>query len=213
MILRNVPAVPGETVIREYRFMMMDYRPKASVLRKRDLGEYDKIKRTAKARATLTVTNKRLMYNSENVHNSKKNSQFFQMGIGDVGDIRIMDAKWKAILAPLVIMILCLIFGFAFALLWIIAVIALIMVIIRVIRPKNVIYVSIGSKSAGDGFMVGSVSRSDINSIYFACKPGPDFNQMSAELGSLILDLQLNGDECLDRWVVDEPVPAVEEEN
>lgn len=48
--------------------------------------------------------------------------------------------------------------------------------------------------------MVGNVSRNTLGEIYFATRPGRDFEIMVSELGTLILDLQLNGDECLDRW-------------
>lgn len=202
MIQRDIPIIPGETVIREYRFMTLDFRPKLSAMRGGSLGDHEKIKRAHRSTTTLTVTNKRLVFKSEKPRRGGgRDSQVYQMDVRDAGDVTIVNARWRRVLWPIVLMLLGVVLFFITIVLGILAVIGLALLIYNLAYPKNVAYVAIGNRSTHDGFFLGNVSRNDAENIYFSMKPTPEFHAMASELGTLILDLQTNGDECLPRWM------------
>ena len=164
----------------------------------KEFGTHEKIKRRYKSDATLHVTNMRLIYTSkkQNVSDERGNSSIYQLNVRDVGDISIVDAKWRALLVPIlsILLGLCL-------LVFIIGIIFIVWGILKLIRGNSIVYLAISGKDCSGGLLVGKASKLTLNEIYFAVKPGPDFDKMASELGTLILDLQVHGDECFERWM------------
>ena len=110
------------------------------------------------------------------------------------------DSRWKSYK----MLILCFILGLL--LMFITPVMFLIMLAIGVlwviIRRRSLVYIQIGSKGSEGGIFAGNIGSSQKGMISFSVKPGRDFDLMSRELGTLILDLQQNGDSCLYKWIV-----------
>ena len=195
-MIDNIPVLDGEIVVRDYQCITMDYRPRTSKI---GIGEREKLSKSKVVNATLTVTNKRVIYRSQrNVAMSRGTSYYHQVNITDVGDISIVDSKWRtytilllsiigAILtvSTVVLPILFLVFGIAYTFLF----------------AKTLIFISIGSKNSSSGIFIGNVGCDNSRNIKFLVKPGKDFDTLSRELGTLVLDLQQNGDKCLYRWL------------
>ena len=204
MKVDKIDLIPGETMIRTYEFMDMDYRPKIEMWTKKQFGKSTRIPFKRKSNAHLIVTNKRLFCITRRA-NGNNDSQFYQLNIKDVGDINILHAKWNSLLIPLCFIVLGLLL-----LTSIVGIIPLIIGIWMFMKGKTITQVSIFSKSAMGGMCLGKVSKEAMNEISFTCKPGRDFDKMLGELGTLILDLQTYGDDCIDRWLLGRDSPDTE---
>lgn len=213
MILDNIPTIPGEVKIRDYTFLEMDYRPKHRLSHinllqflfgeRNSFGSYEKIKKKYKTTGRLLVTNRRIIYNTSKMRrNGKYDSLIYQMSVKDVGDVSQTDATWKCLTGPIVFLVVSLILTLisSFALFFL-PIIALVWLIFKYIHPKSATYLRISSKSGANGLLAGKTSESDLKEIYFSAIPGKDFDKVAIELGSLILDLQTNGDDCIGRWI------------
>lgn len=206
----GISTVPDEVLIREYEFFTLDHRPKLDKNRKKKFASYERIKQKYKSTAVLHVTNKRLIYTAiKRKSGERGNTSIHQTNIKDVGDITIVDSKWNSLFVPLILMIIGFIVvinsfsdpdysSIAISILIGIGIFAL--GILKYMRGKSVSYLAIGSKESSVGLMVGNVSKKFSGDMYFIVRPGKDFETMASELGTLVLDLQSNGDECLERW-------------
>ncbi|WP_400256005.1 hypothetical protein [Methanomethylophilus alvi] len=209
MIYGSAIKLPGEEILREYEFLSMDFRPK---IKSAFFNTNSRmiINKHYSANATLTVTNERIIYNC--VKNPEKltssNTQMYQMHIRDVGDISMANIKWRSywpLLFVLIGAIVLMLVDVSMLTITIAGSLLFIAFLCCIFFPKSIVYLSIGSKSAFNGFLVGKASHNSQNEISFHTEVCPDFFLMYEELGALVIDLQKNGDMCIPRWKIDKP--------
>ena len=197
-MLRDVPILKGEVVVREYDCLRMKAKPRT----RKALDEPATIGAGKSVTANLIVTNKRIMYIAQRDRLiARGTSHFHQMNICDAGDVEMFDSRWRSLKG----LIICLILGLLCTMLLGPAGFVLFLIIGFVwyfLFQKSLVYIQIGSKGSEGGIFAGNIGSSQKGTISFTVKPGADFDLMSRELGTLILDLQQNGDTCLYKWVL-----------
>ena len=195
-MITDVPILKGEVVVREYECLKMKPKPKT----RKSLNEPNSIKDSKSVTAKLMVTNKRIMYISQrDAMITRGTSHFHQMNICDAGDIDMLDTRWRsytALILSIILGILLLAFSPILSLIVIIA-----GALWTFLRMRSVVYVSIGSKGSDGGVFAGNIGTTHRGTLCFPVKPGADFDLMSRELGTLVLDIQQNGDSCLYKWL------------
>ena len=203
MIIDSIPEVPGEQMIRSYEILDLDSRPRFSGLFGLSKGDFRNIllkNPRYSTEAKLIVTNKRVIYTAESKYDEKhKATHYHQISIADVGDISIMDTVWFKILGPILLIILGIILIGSVGVLLIVA--GVLLLVWRYLNRNRFTYVSVASKANGRGIYVGRVGSETVGDLFFRIYPGKDFSRMANELGALIIDLQTNGDSCLERWL------------
>ncbi|MBR2255494.1 MAG: hypothetical protein IJ856_06795 [Candidatus Methanomethylophilaceae archaeon] len=73
--------------------------------------------------------------------------------------------------------------------------------VLSMIRPEPLVTLRIATSASESGIHVSGASRKEESEISFAMIPGDEFENMANEIGAIIVDLQENGEACIDRWV------------
>jgi len=190
-----------EQTLRSYNIAKVDKRSVANTKK----GVSTRRSKRNNTTGTLYVTNRRVIYNVDNVStsvvhgvNNGINSQ--QIRIEDVQGVDFMTSHSRpSLILPIIMIVLGLILTVV-----LVGVVILVAGIIVLIRRRNaaedMMMVGIKSQASGYGIFISEMSREYYQGISYWCAPTEEFEVMSRELGAIILDLQKYGDECISKW-------------
>ena len=188
MLLESVKSMPGEEIIREYSFPSAGCNFQSLSVRKKARGK--------KGTAEVCITNRRLICSYER-HSLFRTAEkaFYQMNIKDIGDVCTAAAR-QSLLGPIALILLGILLFYPLIFLFLIPVAIIIAGIVWALvrSPLKVLDVRSkgGSGERGAGIMLYA-KRRVVTGV-------GGFDQMSAEIGAIVSDIQSHGDDCLVFW-------------
>lgn len=200
----------GEQVIRKYRCVAADYGSSD-----RTLDSMVSIRRRPDTDGVVVVTNKRVMYYAEGKYASKGSNlppmHLQEAFVDKVCSTEFVKATTKTAMAlPLALMVIGLIPliigvlddmntmyvvpGAVFL------VIGIVLLVLTIMSKHDLVVMRINTVGSDSGIRVAGVSENEERSMVFYMVPTAEFRTMASEIGALIIDLQTNGDDCIDKW-------------
>lgn len=213
-ISMSILLADGEQVIRKYRCVTADYGSSD-----RTLDSVVSIGRKPDTDGVVVVTNRRVIYYAEG-KNASKGSDAPPMHLQEAFIDKVCSTEFvkvttkTAMMVPIALMIIGLIpilMGLANKnnLMYIIpgAVIlatGAVFLILSMMSKHDLVLMRVNTTASECGIRVSGVSDNEERSMAFYMVPTNEFKTMASEIGALIIDLQTQGDECIEKWTSSE---------